>query len=245
VTCDIFVRSYWKDLAWLELCLASVARFCVGFREVVVVVPRSSEAWLRRRLGRLEGARLELGPDYPDDYLGQQVTKLHADDYTDADLVCHVDSDCIFCAPTRPDDLLDSGRPRIVTRPYALLDRHWPWRRPTEEFLGQVVTHDFMQRPPFVFPRWLYARLREHALRRHGVRLERYVLSRPPRGFSEFNALGAYAHAYHPEAFAWIDASVVEPGPPSCRWYWSWGGLDAATADEVRELLLLRATHGP
>jgi hypothetical protein len=243
VSCDIFVRSYWRDLAWLELCLASVARFCSGFRELIVVVPRSSEAWLRRRLGRLERARLELCPHYPDDYLGQQVTKLHADAYTDAELVCHVDADCIFCAPIRPEDLLDYGKPMVVTRPYALLDRHWPWRRPTEEFLGREVTFDFMQRPPFVFPRWLYGRLRDHAVRRHGVDLERYVLSRPPRGFSEFNALGAYAHAYHHERFAWVDAGA-DPRAPTCRWYWSWGGLDAATADEVRELVGLPAVHG-
>lgn len=244
VTYDIFIRSYWKDLAWLKLCLASIARFCTGFRNVIVVVPRSSEPWLRRRLGRLEGVRLELCPNYTDDYLGQQVTKLSADVHTDADFICHVDSDCIFCTPTEPHDLLLAGKPRIVTRPYALLDRHWPWRGPTEAFLGREVTHDFMQRPPFVFPRWIYEQLREYTVRNHGIDLERYVLSRPARGFSEFNALGAYAYAYHADRFGWVDGSVADPGAPICRWYWSWGGLDAATLHELELLARNGEAHG-
>lgn len=237
VICDIFIRSYWRDLDWLDLCLASIARFCRGFRAVVVVVPRSTVPWLRRRPVRLESARLELCPDYPDDYLGQQVTKLSADRWSNADLVCHVDSDCIFCRPTTPGDLLDQGRPRIVARPYTLLGRHWPWQRPTEAFLGWEVSHDYMQRPPFLVPRWLYGELRGHAWAHHGMDLERYVLSRPPRGFSEFNALGAYARVRHPDRFVWVDDSVSDPGLPCCRWYWSWGGLDDATRREIEDLL--------
>lgn len=236
VRCDILIRSYWRDLPWLELCLAAIERHARGFGEVVVAVPRKSEAWLRRRPALPPWVRLELVPDHADDYLGQQVTKLLSDELTDAELVCHVDSDCIFARPTTPEDLLDaSERPIIATRPYAALDRHWPWRGPTEAALGWSVELDFMQRPPFVYPRWLYGALRAHVAAVHGQGIEAYVTSRPPRGFSEFNALGALAHARHRESFCFADA--VELGEGACRWYWSWGGLDERTRREIEGLL--------
>jgi Family of unknown function (DUF6492) len=238
MNCDIFIRSYYKDLEWLELCVASIATYCRGFRAVVVVVPRSSRPWLERRRGLPATVRLEWCPDYRDDYLGQQVTKLYADTLTDADFVCHVDSDCIFCRPIAPDELVDEGgRPRMVTRPYARLDRHVPWRRPTEAFLGWTVDHHFMQRPPFTFPRWLYAEVRRHAVDTHGTDLDRYVLTRPPRGFSEFNVLGAFAHARYRDRFVWLEDSLADLGPPVCCWYWSWGGLDGGVRGEIEAIL--------
>lgn len=243
MTCDIFIRSYWKDFAWLELCLASIHRFCQGFRSAIVVVPRSSAPWLRQFPALRGEHRLEFCRDYRDDYLGQQATKLAADTLTDADFICHVDADCIFARPTTPEDLIVDGRPRVVMRSYDRLDRHWPWRRPTEAFLGWSITHDFMQRAPFTFPRWIYGELRAHSLAVHGVDLERYVTTRRPRGFSEFNALGAFARARHPERFVWLDDAAVAPGPAACRWYWSWERLDPRTRADIEALLRREGDH--
>jgi uncharacterized protein DUF6492 len=231
--CDLFIRSYRKDFGWLELCLAAIDRYAREFRSVIVVIPESSRPWLKRIPMLAEGVRVETCADYRDDYLGQQATKLHADLYTDAELICHVDSDCIFVRPTTPQDLIVGGKAVIVSRPYADLGRHWPWQRPTEEFLGTEVSHDFMQRPPFVFPRWLYEEVREHAFSAHRLSLERYVTTRPPRGFSEFNVLGAWAKAHHPDSFVWIDIAEHGPVEQVCRWYWSWGGLDDGTREEI------------
>ena len=220
----IFVRSYWKDLDWLHLCLSSIERFCRGFDEVVVVMPESTRPWmLRSPVPR--GVRICFSPNYPDDYLGQQVTKLQADLIVDADLITHVDADCIFTRVTHPCDLAPGGRPQVLTRPIAELGRHYPWRRPTEEFLGFPVELDFMQHPPFVYPRWLYPLLRRHCLDVHGLPIERYVTSRPTRGFSEFNVLGAYAYHYHAANFEFPRAGSANAPSPHCDWYWSWGGL--------------------
>src|SRR5262249_21634305 len=212
------------------------AKFCRGFRDVVVTMPHSSGPWLRRC--SLPGnARIELCRDYRDDYLGQQVTKLLADTFTDADYICHIDSDCIFSRPTAPEDLIVDGMPRVLMRPSHLLGRHWPWVRPTEQFLGWRITGDYMQRPPFTFPRWLYPELREHAAAMHGLDIETYITAQPPRGFSEYNALGAFAWRHHRERFVWIDTSTAFPGDPHCRWYWSWGGIDRETRAEIENIL--------
>jgi hypothetical protein len=243
MTCDIFIRSYAKDFEWLGYCLASIAKYCRGFRRVVLAVPRSSLA----ALGRLPPAPLEIDlrecPNFRDDYLGQQVTKLTADVQTDADLICHVDSDCVFHRSTTPQDLLADGRPRILMRPCRLLARDHPWSAPTEQFLGWPVEHDFMRHPPFTYPRWIYAEVRAHAFRRHGVDIGTYVTRQPPRGFSEFNVLGAYAYRYHRAQFAWVDTSRDDAGAPLCHWYWSWGGLDASRRAQIEFHLGARSAY--
>ncbi|MCA9712099.1 MAG: hypothetical protein KDK70_40055 [Myxococcales bacterium] len=242
MTCDILIRSYWRDLEWLAYCLDSIARFCRGFRRVIVVIPASSRPWLDRR-GPLPGwVELQHCDDSADDYLGQQITKLHADERSDADFICHVDSDCIFCRPTEPRDLIVEGRPRIYTRPLPELGHDWPWTEPTRDFLGWSPSHDFMQCPPFTYPRWLYPELRAWSRARHGMALRAWVASRPPRGFSEFNVLGAWALEHHAERFEWIRAVDIGAEERHCRWYWSWGGIEAPIRAELAQLL---APGGP
>jgi hypothetical protein len=246
--CDLLVRSYWKDLEWLGYCLASIRRYCRGFRQTIVVVPKSSVPWLRRS-GLQDGAeergiRFVFCRDYPDDYLGQQVTKLLADMFTDAAYICHVDSDCVFQRPITPGDLIEHGRPMVFTRAGRELGRHDPWRKPTERFLGWPVGKDFMQRPPFLYPRWLYEELRDHAMATHGVDVETYIKAQPVRGFSEYNTLGAFAWHRHRTRFAWIDITDAMATEPFCRWYWSWGGIDDAIRTEIEGILCAAEKEG-
>ncbi len=229
------IRSYYRDLRWLELCLQSIRRHCSGFRRTIVVVPASSRARLDH--AGLAGDVTLTCPDVPDDYLGQQVTKLTADLLTDAGLICHVDSDCIFRRATTPRDLLVDGRPYVLLEPYDRLDPHVPWKLLTERFLGGRVEHEFMRSPPYTFPRWTYRALRAHALETLGTPLEEYVLAQPHRGFSEFNALGAYAYRFHRSEFTWIDPLVDRAPEPPCRVFWSRTGPTAEQLREIAELL--------
>jgi hypothetical protein len=229
------VRSYWRDFGWLRFCLLSILRFCSGFRAIVVVVPEDSRARLPRLGVTSSIIRTVVCDNYRDDYLGQQVTKLYADTVTDAAYVCHVDSDCVFDRKVDVRGLIPDGRPQILVRPRPLPARRDPWLESTEEFLQLPVLHDYMCRPPFVFPRWLYSEVREHAVRVHGTDLQHYVTSRPARGFSEFNVLGAFAFHHHPEQFDWVDADAA--GTRVCRWYWSWGGISATLQDELARLV--------
>lgn len=238
LVCDLFIRSYFRDLGWLEYCLRSIRAHCSGFRQVVLVVPRSTYPRLGYR--GLAGDVTLACDDYRDDYLGQQVTKLHADLYTDADYIAHVDSDCMFDRPTAPSDLVRSGRSRVAMAPYGSLPRSVPWKAVTEAFLGEEVRYEFMQRLPVALPRWLYEEVREHCRARHGVELASYVLSQPHRGFSEFNALGAYGFSRHRARFDWLDVTRGEAGPTHCRCYWSWGGLTPAVRAD-----LARVVGGP
>lgn len=237
MTTDILIRTYWRDLEWLQYCLRGIERFCAGFHDVIVVIPARSEPWLKRWPPLPPRVRLRLCPDYADDYLGQQVTKLFADQWSDADYICHLDADCVFARPTRPQDLTRDSLPCIFTRPVAELPRHWPWTQPTAEFLGFLPDHDYMQRQPFLYPRWIYPALRRWWEAKQDTSVADWVLSRPPRGFSEFNALGGFAHTFHRKEFAWTPIAEAGTEPEPCRWYWSWGGIDATIRCELETLL--------
>jgi hypothetical protein len=231
--CDILIRTYYKDLAWLAYALRAIRRYCTGFSKVIVVTPRSS----RERLDwlGLRGGVTVTCLDYRDDYLGQQVTKLTADLFSDADYICHIDSDCIFSRATTPEDLMIDGRPVVLMTPYENLDPHTPWRSLTEKVLQQEVAMEFMRTPPYTFPRWIYSAFRQHVADIHGVSHEEYVLRQPHRGFSEINALGAYAYIYHRDRFVWRYAG---PSPDSpCRVFWSWAGIDDAASEEIERIL--------
>ena len=128
-------------------------------------------------------------------------------------------------------------RPRIYVCALERLPAHWPWVRPTEKFLGERPTHDYMQCPPFVYPRWLYGEVRSWCLRTKGMTLERWILSQPARGFSEFNVLGAFAYRHYRECFDWVRAQDIGEEERACCWYWSWNGLDAATRTELQRLV--------
>jgi len=232
---DILIRSYHRDFRWLSYCLRSIALFCSGFRQIVLVVPQSSAGRLKQL--DLRGVVVAICGNYEVDYLGQQATKIKADLFSDADYICHVDSDWVFTRPCRPSDLHAGGRLTVGMTPYAALPPDIPWKQATERLLGHEVTHDFMRRQPYTFPRWLYPELRDDAERRHGQDIESYILRQPPLGFSEFNALGSFAYARHRAAFAWLDAGDASLPPPICKCYWSWGGLSEPIREDLERIL--------
>ena len=237
LTCDIFIRSYHKDFLWLSNCLKSIDRYCHGFAETVLAVPNSSygSVGILRDLGQ----RIVVCKDYQDDYLGQQVTKLYADEYCGADYICHVDSDCLFYRDVFPEDLIFEGKPVIALTAYDELPDDRVWKGITGRFLGRTLHANFMRRQPMVFPRWIYGELRNYTEGLHGTDLEAYVISQPPRGFSEFDALGGYAYTFHRDLFQWLTLRANEPNETVCKWYWSWGGITSQIAKEIALVLSL------
>jgi uncharacterized protein DUF6492 len=236
VNVDIFIRSYYKDFQWLRYCLRSIEKYSRGFRKTILVVPRSSAerlAWF----GLDQRVETHICDNFADDYLGQQVTKLHADTYTDADFICHVDSDCVFRRKITPHDLVCGGKAIIPITSYRACPEEVGWQRLSERFLSRPVEYDFMRRQPLVFPRWLYAAIRIQTERLHKKSLHDYVNSQPARGFSEYNALGGFAYYNHFDGFIWRERCEWVPDESFCRWYWSWGGISASIRTEMDAIL--------
>lgn len=225
---DIFIRSYKGDFEWLAYCLKSCALHAKGFRNIHIVVP-SGDA---QHLSHLTREKVHECQRYNDDYLGQQITKLCADTYTDADYICHFDSDTIWTKDISPELLVVGGKPIVFHEPYERL-QGCPWQPIVSETLGWVPKFEFMRRHPFVYPRWIYKELRVYLEARHARPLSDYISSRPYRSFSEFNVLGAFAWEKFRQHFYWRDPHQEDT---YVKQYWSWGGINGHK-QEIEKLL--------
>lgn len=230
---DLLVRSYFRDFGWLRLCLASIDRFLEDYRQVMLVVPASSVDRLPSDIAPPGlPMRLTTCGEFTDDYVGQQLTKLRADDYSNADYIAHVDSDCAFVELTSMRRFFVDGRPLHVYRANTgrrLLDG---WRRSTEECLGHRTAIEFMVAMPAIYPRWIYADLRATCRAHLGMTIEAHAATRRGDRLSEFNLLGSHAWHSHREAFEWAEAGNIGSGWP-CRQFWGRGGV----TPEVRRAL--------
>lgn len=216
---DIVIRTY--VLPWLELSLLSIARHVEGYRTIVVVVPGSSVERLRGdEMPASARAILHQCPDYADDYAGEKVTKLSADALSDAELIVHLDSDCIFPAPcSLPAPLTKDGLLVIRCRQRSRRSPADGWCRCIVDFRGEPLAFDALAPPLFNYVRGLYHSLRGHGVARHDMALEDWYPSRRPDTLSEFGLLEAHAWFHHRDDYRWVSADDVTGW--RCHAYWS------------------------
>jgi hypothetical protein len=180
---DIFIVSFAKDAQWLLYCLRSIKKFCLGFNAVVIATPvADTEAFLPHRTEFPEYIYLEYDePAFPLGNLHHMFMKCTADEYCGAQLIAHVDSDCLFIKPTTPADYMVDGKPVLLVEPFDVLKTLHPgrfhWKSVVDAALGGNAAYETMCRHPAVHHRDLYAFVREHIATHHGVPFEQYVLS--------------------------------------------------------------------
>lgn len=260
-TCDIFIRTYPGDYEWLRFCLQSVHQFCTGFRKVWIVSPADPPPWYlaNRKTENAYGfipADCEwkvINDETEDGYLSQQITKLYADVLTDyqSDYILHVDSDVILTRKVTPMDFFElywpppedrklhsvweGAKPVWYFTPYEAIQT--PWKAVTEKFMQFTIPFEFMRRLPMIVPRWLYPRLREFAYQIHRQPIAEYIKMQPPREFSEFNALGAYAYFHHKDKFHWVNTTEKPMPEPCARQFHSWDGITPGVQADINEIL--------
>ncbi len=232
MTTALFIKSYEKDFPWLLYALKSIAKFASGFSEIVVVIPEDSPDL------PLTAERVVKVRERGDPYLFQQVCKLDADSYTDADQVCYMDSDCIFTEDVAPETFMTGGKPNWLITPMASIgeDARKAWFQVMADALGETPPYEFMRRHPQVIPRGILADFREFMAAKHGTPLESYILDRPGPSFSEFNVCGFYCHLHRRDHFHWINTEDCLP-PTVLRQHWSHSGVTPDVAAEMEAIL--------
>lgn len=222
---DIFIRSYEKDFEWLKYCLTSIRKFCSGFGSTHIAVPVQDLP----KLGFVEDEIVHGVHDKCDGYLAQQVTKMYADNFCNADFVLHVDSDCVFFRPTKPADFFRFEKPIMLYDK----DVSSPWPAISHRTLGWLDRNEYMRRLPIIYPAWIYADFRAWVKKNQKHDLETWICSQPHREYSEFNTLGQWAYRYHNDKFTWLKPDQVEI---HAKQHWSWGGIDQHR-QQIQELL--------
>lgn len=232
---DLFLRTYPGDYAWLPFLFRSLARHARGWRRLVVVTPTGNLYPLVGVDPRLPIVYCNCS-HYTDDYVGQQITKLRAEEYTDADEICYLDSDLVLLKALTPDTLrAPSGKLILETREWSESGQALAaWFNVTKTLLGEVEPpFETMARHPFQYPTAFVTRVWDSVRR---------VMLFPNQKISEFNLLGNYAYLYEPDLFEFrnvgaIGDSIASPREGDIvRQFWSRGGITAEVAAELMGL---------
>lgn len=200
---DIFIKSYRKDFRWLQFCLRSISKFVTGIRDVHIVVPEQDLADIQT--WGLTREKIHSVREYGRGYNFQQVVKMKADTYTDAEHILFLDSDCCFTGPFFPDLMFKQSRIILLITPYTEMPADFPWQGPTEKALGFPCKYETMRRLPLLYPRDVIKACREYVEKKQDTDIEDYIMSQP--AFSEFNVLGSYAYEKARDDFYVVDTS--------------------------------------
>lgn len=225
MTTDIFIRTYEKDLEWLKYCLKSIHKYVTGYRQIIICIPEPQRKLLDK--GGLTSEKIVTCPVYKEDYLGQQISKMLSYEYTDAQAIVFVDSDCCFNKYVDFSiELFENEKPIIYKTLYEKVGDAICWKGITEKVTGQDnIAYEYMRKLPFIFLSETLQRANNYIVEKHNVSLEHYVTSQPGRHFSEFNYLGAFADLHEKENYRFKDTEIEGHGNTYLKQGWSWGGL--------------------
>jgi Family of unknown function (DUF6492) len=238
-TSSIFIKSWRGDREWLSYCLRSLAKFAHGFTETVVLIAELDKPHFEGF--DFHGARV-VWVDEPDDgrgYIRQQVFKLHADEYTEAQCIFYVDSDCFLFQEMTPDMFIPNGKPIALIRHWEDAGSANAWKPVMQKFLAFEPCFESMCALPFIIDRRVLPLLRDYAKSTHGCTIDEYALSQPGNEFSEFNIASAFAQRFTPYLYDFRIADPERDGFPRVlmqKWSWDKTGV-SRYADEYEGIL--------
>lgn len=235
---DIFIKSYEKDFELLEYAIRSIQKFATGVRQIVFVSDldwRWTSEWFMHQY-RYEKLKIpirweERPRDKQPGYAWQQVIKLTADQYTDAEYIWFHDSDTILTRPVDASELFLNGKPYWLKTPYGdARPDQLVWKPIQEAFVGKPALYELMRRHDFLVHRSWLEKLRDFCEIKHDQTIEQYIMGKAdPKQplalcFSEFNVLGHFLHERHPELVSWVDTTKDQVPPEYCLQSFTHGG---------------------
>jgi hypothetical protein len=229
---DIFIRTHIRDVEFLVHAIRTIEHRVNGYRNLIVTCPDKD---VRRIASKIERNVIGVRP-MPDDYVGQQFTKMSATEYTDADVICFWDSDTVATQPIDLSDLLfHDGRLILHHVPYeGLSDGSQVWRSVVARDMGATPEFEFMRRLPLAYHRSTLVGCVDHLKSLHGMPLDAYMKRLPRRSFTEFNCAGMWAYANERDRYDWrIDEAEVQQWKALVKQFWSWGGITREIRDQI------------
>lgn len=254
----LLMVTFAKDLPFAEYSARSVAKFCSGFSEFVIVVPHADVdafAPLAAYGAKVRGFDEPAGKGM----LAHMACIMEADTWCpEADAILHIDADCIFWEKCTPDDFFVDGKPVLYREKFEefrhLHPTRYGWKEAVAKATGIDPEFECMVRHPSIHLTPTYG-LARHIISRHtGMNWREYILSCEnayPQTFCEFATLGAVAIKHAHDLYHFHDWQSPQQNYVYERWrdklvqLWSHCGIDGTcerhpgkTAREVCEEIL-------
>ncbi len=225
---DIFIKSHKPDFWLLQFALQSISKNITGYRNIILVIPEDQKHDFDTRYLPERTLIFYISEYGTGGWLYQQVCKLNAYKYSDADFIMYSDSDAFACNPINVQDLIVDDRPEILFTDYEQLPDAKIWQKPTELLLNDVIPWEYMRRLGLIYHRETLVNLNNWI-----PNLEDIIMK--SERFSEFNLLGAFANKFENHKYRWVNTDNWSYVPPVFEQVWS-----HATKEEGAEELHLR-----
>lgn len=238
--CDIFIRTYIKDLEWLDYCVRSIKKFCSGYRDIVIVYPEGDD-----ECGKFSDTSFPVKPINQDGYIDQQYFKLTAYNYCKPDVthLLMLDSDCFVHGRVSPETYIRNNKILFPITHKSFLQGIdcQEYIKACQKIFNREVDYEFMRRQPFLlqvkdlksFTKWFNET--------HGLDLKSYLSeSKREDSFSEYNVMGAYLYYVEKSLdYYFYDTNSEVYFNPVFQ-HWSYGGLTKELINKYNTYLNLK-----
>lgn len=247
--------TYGPDIEWFKMSARSYKKFASGWNWAKCIVPNPDYAAFRH-ICEENGILLVGFDEWPEKgFNHHQAMQCRGDEhFPEADVIFHIDSDCVFASPSSPKDWLPGDKVLLPFTDFKhFLDRpvtpdeernfmgftgrsidfnrgQYYWKFAADFALGFPVERETMQWMPIAHVREVYLKTREIIEARFSKPFDEYVRScrsKYPQTFAEFNTLGGVAHKFFQERYHWQNAHVQGHAfGGRVAQGWSHGGFD-------------------
>lgn len=255
---DLLMVTFAKDFPFAEYSLKSAHRFCSGFGALVIVVPHPDVAMFAAVAEPLGFIVKGFDEREGKGFVHHEAIITEADHWCPgADVIVHIDSDCIFMDQCTPNDYVIDGRPVIYREKFDdLKERHpgrYNWKHVVKNAVGIDPEWDGMCRHPNAYLAGTYGQVRALIERYTQRNWKEYILSCEnsfPQGYAEHPTISAVAMLHANDKYHWVDFKSdrdyeYEKGRDKLIALWSHSTIDGTcsrhpgrTAREVIEEVL-------
>lgn len=236
---EIFIVTYRGHFVWFEYFLRSMVKFARGFSGLTIAVPFEDVGGVRELLHKLNPpleclVNISAYEDWPDKPMLRHEWEIMCADLRcpHADLIVHLDSDCVFFENATPGTYLFNGRAILMWSTFEWVckrdghEAYLNWKRAVDAAIGGNCTRETMRRHPAVHWKETYVRSREAIQEFTGREPSEYIRAQQehfPQGFCEFITLGEIAWRDFPWRYHWVNQET-DPHPldPLAQ-FWSKG----------------------
>lgn len=210
----IFIKSYKRDFPYLKYAIQSINKNVTGLYNVLLLIDQADDLPDEIMQHVTDKYKIVYVEKFGNGYLFQQLCKLNAHKYTDAEYILFSDSDCIFDHAINVDEFIADGKPEILYTHYSKVGDAVCWKQCTEQFIGVELEYEFMRRNCLIFHRSTLVEM-EHKY----PSMASSVMSKGR--FSEFNAMGAYCYLYNKDKYNFVNTDEWQYVEPKGIQLWS------------------------